>query len=267
MAVRAAGVFLVASALPASAQQVTFAAGVGIGSIPRALAPLCSGERRLNGLAATGRAGVVLRAFRFDAGLEYITRAGRYDAASCVPLPPGVFVDSSFAPAGFSAASVGVTAWIPSGKTVVAGLETWWILGHSSWFVGPVVGVRHGHVRLELQGRRHATSLDEVTREIGQSSGRELSREKRSEGSWGGVVRVMLSTKCIWHSRCCSCATRKAARDSRKRCAAATPAVCRAMSEVLNESLPSIPVVSRDRPPPASRRSANPRRARSPPRR
>lgn len=138
---------------------------------------------------------MVMRAFQVDASLEYVTRAGRYDVAGCVPRPPGVFVDSTFATAGNSATSVGVTAWIPTRTAVVAGIETGWVVGHSSWFVGPVVGVRYRHVRLELQGRRHATSFDEVTREYGQSSARELSRARSSEGSWGGVARVMLFTK------------------------------------------------------------------------
>jgi hypothetical protein len=164
--------------------------GVNAGTIPRALEPLCGSVRRLRGVGLTARGGFAGDVFRGGATLDHVARIGVRDAADCV-AHFGRSVDSSFASATNSATSLSI-AGSGSFKGVFLGAEAGWVLGHSSWFVGPTLGAQLSRFRLEGTIRRHVTSFDEITRDYATQSVREISRTSRSERSWGGVARLMV---------------------------------------------------------------------------
>jgi len=174
-----------------SAQNVVLGGGLSVGTIPRALEPLCGSARRLRGVGVSARAGVAASRFQVDATLDYIGRVGVRDVAECVPRS-GTSVDSSFASAGNSAASLGITGWVPINRAIRTGVEIGVVLCHSSWFIAPVLGVQTGRVRVEVAARRHVVSFDEITRDYGSGTTREISRRSASEGSWGGMARILL---------------------------------------------------------------------------
>jgi hypothetical protein len=173
------------------AQGLLLGGGLNAGTIPRALEPLCGSVRRLRGVGATARAGIAGKHLAADATLDFVARVGVRDVAGCVARS-GMHVDSSFAPAGNSASSLGVTGWVLLNPALRAGGEIGWVLGRSSWFIGPVVGAQTGNMRLEVAARRHIVTFDEVTRQYGSGTTHEISRRSASESSWGAVARLLL---------------------------------------------------------------------------
>ena len=173
------------------AQGLILGGGLNVGTIPRALEPLCGAARRLRGIGVAARAGVATSRLQVDAKLDYVSRVGVRDAAECVPRS-GMFVDSSFAPAGNSAESLGMTGWVSVNRGFQTGVEIGWVLGRSSWFIGPVIGAQARSVRIEVAARRHVTTFDEITRDYGSGTTREIARRSVSERSWGAIVRMLL---------------------------------------------------------------------------
>lgn len=171
-------------------QTLVLGGGLNAGTIPRALEPLCGSARRLRGIGVVARAGVAASRFQVDATLDYVTRLAR-DAAECIARS-GMSVDSSFARATNSAASVGLTGWVSLNRMFRTGLETGWVVDRSSWFIGPVIGAQARNVRIEIAARRHVVTFDEVTREYGSGTTRELARRSDSERSWGAMARLLL---------------------------------------------------------------------------
>jgi hypothetical protein len=106
-----------------------------------------------------------------------------------------VVVDSTFEPANRSATSFSAGAWIPVSNGVEIGAESGIVYRRSSWFIGPAPGGQYGRVRVEAIARRHVTSFDEVTRDYGSGTTHEISRNDRSENSWGVVTRFLLLTR------------------------------------------------------------------------
>jgi hypothetical protein len=176
-----------------SAQRLVFGGGISAGSLPRALEPLCASARRLGGPGLSGHAALITGRVRLGVTVDHVARVGVRDAAECVPHS-GISVDSLFARAGQSATSLAVNAWVPLGGVVRVGAEAGRVLNHSSWFMGPALGAQYGRIHLEVIARRHSTGFDEITRDYGQSSVREISRISRSEGSWGAVARLLITT-------------------------------------------------------------------------
>ena len=181
--------FTVAEALPA--QSVVLGGGINVGTVPRALEPLCGSARRLKGVGLTGRAGLDASRFRVAATVDYVGRIGVRDAAGCVARS-GIAVDSAFAQAENSALNVNVGVSVLVGPVFRVGAEIGRVLDHSSWFAGPTVGVQYRKLQLELAARRHIIEFDEITREYASGTTRELSRRPGSEISWGAVTRVLL---------------------------------------------------------------------------
>jgi hypothetical protein len=194
MTVVSAGLLIGGVIDPASAQQIVFGGGINGGSVPRAMAPLCDSARRLDGGGLSASAALVAKGMRLNANIDHVAKIGVVSVAGCVP-GTGVSVDSSFAPADRSAFTLSAAAWIPVADQLDVGLETGWVIKHSSWFIGPAVGGQHRHVRAEIVGRLHINSFDEITRDFNSSPVREISRRDRSERSWGVVARVMLLTR------------------------------------------------------------------------
>lgn len=182
-------VLSMASRLPG--QGLFLEGGVNVGTAPRALEPLCGSARRLRGVGVTARGGMAAGAFRVGAALDYISRVGVRDAADCVPRI-GTSVDSSFAPAGNSAATLSLGGSVAINRLLRVGAEGGWVVGHSSWYVGPTLGVQFRRARLEVAPRWHVTAFDDITREYGSSGVRETSRTSRFERSWGAVGRLLL---------------------------------------------------------------------------
>jgi hypothetical protein len=182
---------LLAFAEELPAQRLLLEGGANVGTVPRALEPLCASARRLRGVGVTARGGLARGAFHVGATIDLISRIGVRDAADCVPRS-GTTVDSAFAPAGNSATSLGINGWVSIKRVLQFGAETGWIVNHSAWFVGPTLGVQFGRVRAEAGVRRHIVKFDEITRVYGNASVIELSRASRSESSWGGVARLLL---------------------------------------------------------------------------
>ena len=174
-------------------QQVVVGGGLGLGTIPRALAPLCSGAQRLDGGGVTARAGAIIGALHANVTFDWITTAS-VAVAGCV-AETGVQVDSVFDDAGNSAATLGGSISLPISSALHAGAEGGWVLQHSSWFVGPVFGARYRRFRLEAVGRYHTISFEEVTTDFGPPAVTELSRESRTENSWGGAVRLLFVSR------------------------------------------------------------------------
>jgi hypothetical protein len=178
----------------AAAQSLRVAAGVGAGSIPRALHPLCGAARRLKGAAAGIRGGVNLGRFDVGASVEHVTRLGVSDAAECVPRS-GLNADSVFAVAGRSATTIALSGWSTTATIhpIRIGGEVGVVVGHSSWFVGPAVGAVLGRLRIEAAARRHVTRFDEITRDYTSNGVTEISRRPLTDAAWGGVVRLLMT--------------------------------------------------------------------------
>lgn len=189
-----AGLLIGGVIVPASAQQIAFGGGINGGSVPRAMAPLCDGARRLDGGGLSASAALVARRMRLNANLDHVSKIGGVSVAGCVP-GTGIAVDSSFAPADRYAFTLSVAAWIPVASQLDLGLETGWVIKHSSWFIGPAIGGQHRHARAEIIGRLHISSFDEVTRDFNSSPVREISRTEQSEPSWGVAARILLVTR------------------------------------------------------------------------
>jgi hypothetical protein len=179
---------------PLAAQHLFAGAGVGAATIPRAKAPLCGSARRLNGAGLTGRAGVAMRSWRAFATVEHVSTLGTRDIADCVPRS-GLSVDSVFDDANFSATTIGIGASLPVTGILHVGAEAGTVLDHSSWFAGPSISAQYRSVRLEITARGYATKFEEIMRDYGPPIVFEMSRESRTETSWGGSLRLMLVTR------------------------------------------------------------------------
>ena len=184
---------LLGAPLSTSAQGVFFGAGVGAASVPRSVAPLCASARRLTGPSLSAQAGLHAKGLRFATGLDYTARPYN-DAADCVPNV-GIHTDSVFAPANNSViTAAGEVSFMPMnqlGLSVGAG----WVPDHRSWFVSGGIGIQYRKLRGEITARRHRTSFDEVTRDFTAQGVREISRSSHTEGSWGGLIRLLLVTR------------------------------------------------------------------------
>jgi hypothetical protein len=189
-----AGLLIAGVVVRASAQRIVFGGGINGGSVPRAMAPLCNGARRLDGGGLSAGGGVVATRIRLNANIDHLANVGGVSVAECV-AGTGVAVDSSFASADRSAFILSGAAWVQVVNRLELGLETGWVLEHSSWFIGPAMGGQHGRVRAEIVGRLHITSFDEVTRDFTTSPVREISRTEQSERSWGVVARILIVTR------------------------------------------------------------------------
>ena len=66
-------------------QQVVVGGGLGLGTIPRALAPLCSGAQRLDGGGVTAHAGAIIGALHANVTFDWITTAS-VAVAGCVAI-------------------------------------------------------------------------------------------------------------------------------------------------------------------------------------
>ena len=184
-----AAVLTLALTQAAAAQRFVVGGGLNVGSVPRAMAPLCGSARRLNGAGLTGRIGLIAKSVRVTANVDFLA-AGSVSVAECVPRT-GLGVDSVFEPAKRSATNFSAGVWIPVLDRVEVGAESGIVSSHASWFIGPSIGAQYGNLRLEGTLRRHTTSFDEVTREYGSGTTREISRSSQSEGSWGGTARLL----------------------------------------------------------------------------
>lgn len=173
-----------------AAQAITVGGGVSVGSVPRALAPLCASARRLDGWGVSGRVGLTAGFLRIGGAVDYLTRYGAMDVASCIPRS-GIAIDSSFSSAGRSALTVALSAWIPVTSGVRVGAEAGRVINHASWFVGPALGAQYRRIGVEVGVRRHLTDFDEIVRNYGSGTTHEISRTRRSEDSWGLVARFM----------------------------------------------------------------------------
>jgi hypothetical protein len=192
--VRFLTILLVFIATPAlRGQHVIVGGGLGLGTVPRALAPLCSSAQRLDGAGVSARAGAIIGALHASINFDWITTAS-VAVAECI-AQTGVQVDSLFDDAGNSAATLSGSVSLPIGSVLQAGAEAGRVLQHSSWFVGPVIGARFGRFRLEAVARYHSISFEEITTDFGPPTVTELSRESRTENSWGGAVRVLFVSR------------------------------------------------------------------------
>jgi len=115
--------------------------------------------------------------------------------ASVVPMPPGTSTHSSFAEAGTSATTINGDVWFLPDVPVNPGIGAGWVPGHDSWFLSAGVGAQYRKLRLELTARRHRTSFDDVTYDVGNQSVREVGRVHRSEASWGGLATLSWVTR------------------------------------------------------------------------
>ncbi len=180
--------------MSASAQRIVFGGGLNGGSVPRAMAPLCASARRLNGGGLSASAALVANKIRLNANLDYLASVLGVSVAECLP-GTGISVDSAFAPADRSAFTLSGAAWLPVAKQIDLGLESGWVLKHSSWFIGPAIGGQHRHLRAEIVGRFHINSFEEVTHDFTSSPSRVILRTDRTERSWGVAARLLLLTR------------------------------------------------------------------------
>jgi hypothetical protein len=187
-----AGLFVGGAIVPASAQQIVLGGGINAGSVPRAMAPLCNGARRLDGGGLSASGALVTKRLRLSANVDHVAVTGM-SVAECVPRT-GISTDSSFARADRSTFTLSAAVWTPVADRFDFGVESGWVINHASWFVGPAVGGQYGRVRAEIIGRLHLTSFDEITRDFNSVPVREISRSDESERSWGIAARVMLLT-------------------------------------------------------------------------
>lgn len=182
---------LLAAPAPGVAQQFGFGAGVQAGSIPRALPPLCAAARRLNGGGLSATAHARMQRIRLTATADYLTNGGTASVASCLPLPPGISVDSSYADGGTSAVALSAGAWLRVAAPLDLGVEAGWVLDRQSWFVAPAIGAQLSRFRVEALARLHTISFEEVTRDYDGTTVRVVSRREESEHSWGFVARLL----------------------------------------------------------------------------
>ena len=180
----------IAAARPLAAQKFEFGGGLNVGSVPRAETPLCRSARRLMGPGLSLRGAVAAGPVRLGASVDHVTNGGVTEVAGCVPRT-GISVDSMFAAAGSSATNVSAMASYPVTRVLRVGAEVGWVPDHDSWFTGPMLGAKYRMFVLEVVGRRHMTSFEEVTTDFDPPV-REISRQSRTERSWGGIVRAML---------------------------------------------------------------------------
>jgi hypothetical protein len=192
-AVVSAGLLFGGAIVPASAQQIVIGGGINGGSVPRAMAPLCNGARRLDGGGLSASGALVAKRLRLNANVDYVKQLGGMSVAECVART-GISTDSSFARADRSTFTLSAAAWLPIADRFDFGVESGWVINHASWFVGPAVGGQYGRVRAEIIGRLHLTSFDEITRDFNSVPVREISRSDESERSWGIAARVLLLT-------------------------------------------------------------------------
>jgi hypothetical protein len=175
----------------AVAQQIAVGAGLNAGSIPRALSPLCASPRRLNGAGLSATAGMTMPRARVSATVDYLSNGGAVSVADCVPLPPGISVDSAYADAGTSAVSFSGAAWLRVAGPLDAGVEAGWVHDHESWFIAPALAAQFSRVRVEASARLHSISFEEVTRDYDGITVREVSRTDETERAWGFTVRAV----------------------------------------------------------------------------
>jgi hypothetical protein len=185
---------LLGAVTPAAAQRVTLGAGVNAGSMPRALNSICASPRQLNGGGLSATAGLQGTRIRLAATFDFLSNGGTMAVASCVPLPPGISVDSTYADAGTSANALSATASIMPGDGFDVGVQAGWVLDHDSWFIGPVVGGQYRFLRAEAVGRLHRISFQEVTRDYDGTTVREVGRTDETERTWGIAVRLLVMT-------------------------------------------------------------------------
>ena len=181
---------------PALAHSQSFFVGVGVGgqSVPRGLAGICGPARRMTGATGSLQAGLLSRYARISTSVSYTTR-GYTEVASCIPLPPGIWTDSAFARGGSSVTVAGVDAWLFPSKPYNVGVGAGWVPGHDSRFLSAGLALGYSRLRLEMSARRYRTSFDEVTRNVTLQSATEISRVRRAENSWGGVMALVLVTR------------------------------------------------------------------------
>ncbi len=177
----------------ANAQRAFFGAGVGVASVPRSLTPLCGAARRLNGASLSAQAGFYAKRLRVSAVLEGTAR-GYADAAECVPRA-GISVDSMYAPGSSAAVTAGAEMWYPATSHLGLSVGTGWVLDHRAWYLSGGVGWQYRKLRVEMVARRHRISFDEVRRDFGSGTTREISRSSQTEAAWGGLIRVVLVTR------------------------------------------------------------------------
>lgn len=177
----------------ADAQGLFFGAGVGATTIPRSLYALCRSERRMSGPSVSAQAGFRTGRLRFAAGLDATAR-GYEDAADCVPRT-GTSTDTSFAPGSSGVVTASGDAWFHVAKHLGVSAGAGWVPNHGAWFLSTGVGAQFRKIRLEMVARRHRASFDAITREFGSGTTREIGRSSHTEGSWGGLVRLMLVTR------------------------------------------------------------------------
>jgi hypothetical protein len=192
-AITAALVLLCGAPAGAAAQRSFFGAGVGVASLPRSLTPLCGSARRLTGPTLNVLAGFHANRLRVSTGLDATAR-GYSDAAGCVPRV-GTSVDSIFAQGTNSAVTAAGDVWLVVTRQLNLGVGAGWVPGHESWFLSGGLGSQYRKLRLELAARWHRASFEEVTRDFSVPGVREISRSSHTEGSWGGVVRLLLVSR------------------------------------------------------------------------
>jgi hypothetical protein len=73
-----AGLLIAGVVVRASAQRVGFGGGINGGSVPRAMAPLCNGARRLGGGGLSASVGVVANRIRLNANIDHVAHVGVY---------------------------------------------------------------------------------------------------------------------------------------------------------------------------------------------
>jgi hypothetical protein len=185
---------LLAAPAAGHAQRIALGAGVNAGSIPRALPPLCAAARRLDGGGVSATASASMQRIRVAATIDYLTNGGTISVASCVPLPPGISVDSTYADASTSAVAFSGGAWLRAAGLFDAGVEAGWVHDRQSWFIAPGVAARYGRFRAEGLARVHTISFEEVTRDYDGSTVREISRREKSEQAWGFTARLLILT-------------------------------------------------------------------------
>ena len=177
----------------ANAQRVFFGGGVGAGSAPRSLEPLCRSARRLSGANFTVQAGFLATRLRVSTSLDRIER-GYQEVAGCVPRS-GITVDSTFGPSNTAAMTAAGDVWFLATRELSAGVGAGWVPGRDSWFASGGVGLQYRKIRAEFIGRRHWISFEEITREYSNPGVREISRSSHTEHSWGGLVRFLFVTR------------------------------------------------------------------------
>lgn len=177
----------------AIAQGILFGAGVGVGSVPRSLSPLCGSARRLNGPTVSAQAGLFVKRLRVSTGVDYTAR-GYTEVASCVPRA-GISVDSIFAPARSSVMTVAGEVSFPATRQLSVSVGAGLVPSHRSWFISGGAGSQYRNIRAEIAARWHRISYDELTREFTGQGVRQISRSSHTEDSWGGIVRLLLVTR------------------------------------------------------------------------